>query len=490
MDDLENIKDIIKIPDGIDLAVKRGIEKGRKEKKMKNAWRPYKWIAAVASVFLITIVSLEIACPSVVEAIPGIKSVFNYINHSSFGESFSNYEQFSTSVNKSVEKDGLKVTIDQITIDDSSVAITMIVEGKNLKEGFGHMGSIKLNNKEITSHEIKDKMVGDKLMMVTYADISDLRLQNHVNVDFHVIWIGKVKGPWDFKFSVSKSDKATNSKVIYLDNSVKLPDSILKLNKLVISPLGNTLNYSGSYDNLNKSMKNGILHFVIMDDKGRILQAEYESGSSGDKDYSGKIKIFNDLTNVKKLTVVPILKRWGVIEKEIDGRKYSILQTTINSTDFSMPQETIISTRAASKEEKASGYILDTVTNVFNIDKARKFAALDDLINQKIKVGDSNIVTVKSIETMEKETKITFKIEGNGTYSYLNISQTTLLDENGNTIDRGDSGELAILEDADERIVSIKMPPIDTTKKYKIAIPIVSQPEIEDRYKMNIEIAK
>ena len=42
----------------------------------------------------------------------------------------------------------------------------------------------------------------------------------------------------------------------------------------------------------------------------------------------------------------------------------------------------------------------------------------------------------------------------------------------------------------EERIVSIKLPPIDKTKNYKIALPITDQPQIEEQYQMNIDLTK
>lgn len=39
MDDLNNIKEMIKIPEGIDLAVKKGFERGKKRKKEENIRR-------------------------------------------------------------------------------------------------------------------------------------------------------------------------------------------------------------------------------------------------------------------------------------------------------------------------------------------------------------------------------------------------------------------------------------------------------------------
>ena len=213
LEDLENIKEKIKIPATVDLAIKNGIEKGRKEKKLKRIKKTYKKVATAAAV-IIVIATVGIINPNVVKAIPGVQSIFNLVNYNNIGENLDIFEQFSTSVNKTINKNGIKITIDEIAIDNNTLAITSIIEGNNLKENHGYMGSIKLNGKSLNTYGSKDKKVDNKLMMVTTANISDLELSNNVEVDLNIVWVDDVKGPWDFKFKVNKTDKPTNSKVI------------------------------------------------------------------------------------------------------------------------------------------------------------------------------------------------------------------------------------------------------------------------------------
>ncbi len=492
MDNLENLKNEIKIPSGIDLSVKKGIERGRKERNIEKHKKIYIKIAASAAILVVTITAtVGIVNPSAVQAIPGIQAIFKLMNHDGdMGESFDKYEQFSTSVNKSVKKNGIRITMNEITIDNNSLAITSTVEGKDLRVGKGDVWPyIKLNGKSPGAYDIKDKKIdNNKVMMVTYANITDLNLPDNVDIDIYIPDVNKVKGPWNLKFKVSKNLNPTNSKTISLDKSMKLPESTLKLEKLVISPLGNTLVYSGIYDHSNESLAPYVFDFIVIDEKGRIVQTKDDKSYNKER-YNGRIEIFDDLSNIKSLTVVPILKKWGLKETYIDKNIYNIFQTTINSTNFNLPQETITKTRPITAEEKSKGYKIDNVTHIFNIDKAREFCTIDRLMNQVIKVGDSNTAVIKNIEATEKETKVTFKIEGNGAYSYANITSAVILDENYNDVSEQDA-DIAVMENMQERLVSIKLPPIDKTKKYKIALPITDQPEIQEQYKMNIDLTK
>ncbi|MDS0526246.1 DUF4179 domain-containing protein [Clostridium sp. SHJSY1] len=490
MDNLENIKNEIKIPKGIDLAIKSGIKKGEKEKKLKKRKNVYKKVASAAAI-LVVMGSVVVIKPDIVKAIPGVQSIFKLIGYGNTGESFGKFEQFSTSINKSVEKNGINVTINEITIDGNTLAITSTMEGENLKEGIGYMGGIMLNGKSVDGWSNKDKKVDDNtLITVTEANISDLDLAEDVDVEINIVYVGEIKGPWNFKFKVSKSDKQTNSRVVQLNKTINIPNSTLKMDNISISPLGNTLNYSGIYNETQESQMNGIFDFVIIDDKGKMLQTKDVGSHSTKEKYEGKIEILNDLTNVKSVTVVPILKKWGIKRMDIYNSSYPILQTTINSTNFNIPQETITKSRPATKKEKSAGYSFNNVIHAFNIDKTREFSNIDGLVNQVIKVGNNSIVVIKGIEASEKETKVTFKIEGNCVYDYRNIDQAVIIDEEYNDFKLAEDGERAAFENVDEGIVSVKLPTIDKTKKYKIALPQIDEPEIEERYKINIDLEK
>jgi hypothetical protein len=490
MDNIESLKNDIILPKEIDLAIKRGIEKGQKEKRLKQYQKRYRQAAAVAAI-LVIMVSAGILRPGIVKAIPGFQSIFKLIGYGNTGENFEKFEQFSASINKSVEKNGIRITINEIIIDQNTLAITSTAEGKNLKENVGYMGSITLNSNLVTSRSSKDKKIDDNtLAIVTYANVSNIALTDAVDFDLNIVWFGDVKGPWDFKFKVNKSDKPTNSRVVKVDKIINIPNSTLRINNIVLSPLGNTLNYSGTYNKTNESMRNGIFDFIVMDDKGRILQTKFGGSSSNKEKYEGKIEILNDLSSVKAVTIVPIFKQWGTKTIDINNVSYDILQTTINSNNFTLPMDTITKSRPVTVKEKSNGYARDKVIHVFNIDKAREFSSIDGLVNQVIKVGNNNTVLIKDIQASETETKVTLKIEGNGAYGYGKVNGVVIIDENFNDIEMAEDGERAVLENADEGIVSIKLPPIDKTKKYKIALPIIDDPQIEEGYKININLTK
>lgn len=488
MDDLNNIKEMIKIPEGIDLAVKKGFERGKKEKKRRKHKKIYKRIGAIAATLALVVI-VGINNPEIVQAIPGVGSIFKLIDYDRMGRNLSAYEKFATSINKSVENNGIKVTIDEIAIDDNSMVITSTIEGEGLQEERGYMTpDIVLNGKQVESFSNSDKKVFDKkLVSVITANVSDFTLDNNINVYLNMHSIGNTVGLWEFKFNVSKMNNVSNSKVINLDKSIKIPNSTLTLDKMTISPLGNTINYSGKYDNTNEGKRNEIFSFIVTDENGRILDDRELGGGSSNKKYEGKIEIFDDLSNVNSITVVPVFKEWGIKRQDIDYLGRTMLQTTISDNST---QELITIRRAATKEEKVKGYVPNEVIYLYNIDKERRFTPLSELRDQTIKVSDNNSVTIKNIEATHEYTKLTFKLEGNGAYDYGNINEAVILDEDYKDTERAEDGKIAEMEKQAEKIVSIKLPAVDKNRKYKIAIPMITEPEVDDRYKIEIDLNK
>lgn len=491
MNNFEELKNSISIPEEIDFAVLKGIERGKKEKLLKKKKRRYKNFIAAAIASLVVTSSTFIIKPDLAMAIPGVNSIFKLFTHDSVGQPVDKFQDYSSAVNKTVEKNGVKVTVEEIAVDDNTIAITTEIEGINLsgKNGGGPMDAIELNGKRVDSMTSEDKKIDDnKFVNLTYCNISDFNLPNEIDFKWNITWIEDVKGPWAFNFKISKSEKNTNSRVINFNKSVKLPKSNLVFDKLVISPLGNTLNFSGTYDNKNENYIFETCDFIITDDTGRVLVTTIGAFEGNSEKYSGKIEILNDISKIKSLNIVPIFQKWNEKRKElkVNGNPYPILQCTVKDNDFAAPQEIITKSRPVTQKEKADGYGFDEVTHVYNIDKERVFVTLDQLVNQVIKVGENETVTIQSIEVTEKETKVKVKIQGLYFYSYIN--GMVILDEDYKDTIMQEDGERATLDNVEENVVSIKLPPIDKNKKYKIALPCINEPEVSNQYNVNIAI--
>ena len=120
----------------------------------------------------------------------------------------------------------------------------------------------------------------------------------------------------------------------------------------------------------------------------------------------------------------------------------------------------------------------------------KPYLYLNDLLGENIQLNRATNVKVDSIKTLEDRTLITMKIEGNYSYCLFNgvFSSSLLLDEDGNYYEMDlNNGKEAII-DAENNLVLIELPVVDNNKKYKIAMPKVQNPIVEDSYKISVSI--
>ena len=112
MENIDSLINDIKIPEEIDLAVKKGIERGRREKQKRGSSKhKYKNIAVAAAKVIFIATAARVMGRELVRATPRMESVFKLVKYGYMGQHFDKFEQFSTSVYKTVENNGIKVTL-------------------------------------------------------------------------------------------------------------------------------------------------------------------------------------------------------------------------------------------------------------------------------------------------------------------------------------------------------------------------------------------
>ncbi|MBL4931382.1 DUF4179 domain-containing protein [Clostridium paridis] len=496
MNDIEDLKKSITIPKEIDLAIEQGIVRGKREKLKNNKPRRNEFIIKVAGIALIFTTIVFIAKPDLAKAITNPSSILKMLSEKrNYGEPMPKFEDFSTSLSKSIEKNGVKVTINEIAIDDNMIAVSSTVEGKGIKNRLSYVDwMIKVNGMYPQSCSGDDQAISDdKVVSATYSNIAEMKLPDEVQVELSSGSIDNVVGPWNFKFTISKTESKKSSKIIEINKKIDLPESTLNIKNLIISPFGNTINIEGINKTTDVQYKKGpgayrmseVKRYIVLDENGNPLMTKSDGASSNDTGYEEKLGILGDISNLKNITIIPIVDEKGIDVKKIDGINTFILQCTINSDDFkNTPQENIDKKRNATDKEKKDGYAYDEVVNSYNMDKSRTFVPIDKLINQRIQVNDSSSVIIKNVEANDKGTKLTFKI--NGDYNYFNINSAYIIDESFNTTSRAEDGIIGKVEDVNNKIISIVLPPIDKSKKYKIALPTDTNPIIEEKYKLNV----
>lgn len=498
----ENIKDIVKIPKELDDAILKGFEAGKRAKKKNNKIKITKKIAMAASIAIISISLLAIINPEVTSAIPFVNSVFEYINSNNTGEPVYKYENLSKDIGYSVEKNGVKFTLDKMAIDDNLMVATFYVESEKLAgfdfskpEGdfFDLSMYIFINGENPSSYGESVRLVNEnKAAVMIEANLSEIDLDEDVNIKFNIDSIlrsGKkiAKGPWKINIDTVKG---INSKVYLTDESIISDEQSLFVEKLMITPLTNTLfikgkNSNSAYDSKYSYRGDFQNNYVVRDSNGNTLTSTLKSGREDeDGNYEREIRIFNDLSSAK---YIEIIKSEGnkTIIKEIEGFPYYLLKTTVKDEKIANRLEEVIS-REVTKEEKRSGYALDKVRYWVNIDRDNSFEKIEDLIGREVKVNSNDKVTITNIEATDKNTKITMKIDGSYKDNLLNSLVIFDEDMNDISIREGDIG--TVLEDVENQVVSIKVGAIDKNKRYTIAIPVTTDLKLNEDSKITIKL--
>ncbi len=487
--DKKDISNSIEISSKLDDYILKGIEKGRNEKQLIKKSNNMNTIAKVSCLLIASVVGMGVINPEIVRAIPILGRALDVFDSSTFGSSTEKYVNLAKETELVVEDKNVKVTLSDVIVDENICMLGLIIEsdalkgfkGKNQSDFINIDSDITLNGKVVDGINHKASKIDDRTgAIVLTANTSELKLDNNVKIDLKISRIrGKkeVSGNWDFKVKVNK---VKGSKRISINESHDIKGQNLVIDEVVTSSLLNTIIISGK-DDTEKEILFGT-KYKVMDDKGNNLRTEMGNVSlfTNTGEFNGKIEVFSDLSNTKYIELIPY---WGsdTIDKEIDKINYNLLTTT----GVGEREEKIISRKPTSEELK-NGYALSKVNYYLNLDKESKFLTVDDLKGYEIEVNNKDKVLIKDIEINEESTKITMKIIGD--YNYRNLNQLVLFDEemNDTSIWEGHIG--TVIEDEKEGIYSITLDKIDKSKKYKLAVPMTKDIDLDSKYKVKINL--
>lgn len=494
----DDIKDLIKIPDGLDNAILKGLEDGKKKNKYDKRVNILKRFTIAASVAIVLITVIGVVNPQIVSAIPIVNKVFEYFDNSKFGYALDKYEELGEVINKTIDKDGTKITLDQIVVDDNIFMASITVESENLKgyaedknqgDFFNPDFYLKINGHRANQmHSTVEIINESKGVAILYADVSDIKLKDKLKIDLDIRDITRgieviANGSWKYNINTTKG---INSESYDGDNKIAVDGGEVWLDSLVKTPLTNRLFIKGKYETgTNESHKLDDLDYRIRDNNGNVLNSEVISGhSDGKGHYERVINIMNDLSNVEFIEVIPT-QRSEEIRKEIDGIERPVLICAVNSVDEVVREEEIVS-RKPTERELNDGYALDNVQYCLNIDKNKSFMTIDELAGKDINVNSSDSVTIISIEANEKSTKVNMKIDG--LYNYNNLTSLVIFDEDRNDIGIWEDHRGAIMENPETNECSITFGPIDKNKKYTIGIPMVEETVYDEQNKITVKL--
>jgi len=293
-------------------------QRERIKKKLKRKIRIHRSfkilrIASIAAVILLAaIIAIEKTSPVLAKNIPFVNSILQMFNdkHGYQG----NYTDYSQLVNKSITDHGITVTINEALADDTKIMIGYTIKSNTKIEDQNQNMHIPV---EINRGFNGDKLItgtteGDFLDDFTYVgssefDDSSIPLSDQVEVDINIREILGKEGRWDFAFTVSKDELIKKSTVFNTDVNIDFQDSVITVNKVVLSPIDTTIFYSGVYkDNYNAMVrKHG--YWLVFDDQGREL-APKSGGGGGDAHTFTESMHFEKANGIPHyLTVIPCI---------------------------------------------------------------------------------------------------------------------------------------------------------------------------------------
>ncbi|MBU3104622.1 DUF4179 domain-containing protein [Clostridium gasigenes] len=498
----ENIKELIKIPEGLDNAILKGFEDGKKKNKGKKRINIIKRSTIAAAVAIASITVVGVVNPKIVSAIPIVNRVFGYFDNSGIGFTANKYEELGEVINKTIDKNGTKVTLDQILVDDNTFIASFTVESEKLRgfedlknpgDFFNPDARLSINGETPESWGSTVSIISEtKGAVVFKADISTMNLKNDLEIDFNIRNIERgrntiAKG--NFKYKI-KTVKGIESETYVGDGKVKVDGGEFWVDSLVKTEVSSLLNINGKYKSgTNESREFDNINFVIIDNKRNELITSFVGGNTDPEgNYQNKIEILSDLSNVEYIEILQYERaEEKSIRREMNGINRPLLICTETSTDNINRKEEVIS-REPTKEELDRGYGLPSVQYALNIDRSKSFMQIDDLKGKVIKTSDNSDVTITNVEADDKATKISMKIEGS--YNYKNLSSLVIFDEDMNDTCTWEGHRGAIIENIENKEFSMTLGAIDKSKKYIIAIPMGKEIKYNEENKIVVSLKR
>lgn len=482
----EDLKDLIKVSKKLDDAVFKGIERGKKEKKLNKKRSFLKRGTMVAGLTLTITGVTAVFNPELVSAIPVVGEVFKSFNSTLFGEPTDKFQGIGVGVGQVVENNGMKVLLDEVILDENVVMMTLVVEGdflkgftgKNERDFFSLDSYLMVDNKELSYDINVRKLEENKGAVILTANIAELDIKEEANIKLKTRHISRgnknIEGKWDFNLDVKNQDVG---KRIKLNNKIEYKNNTLEAKEIVMTNLTNTLMFKGKVEGIDgKEDKDNALFFysdyMIRDNNNKYFRIEnLGKGIDEDNNFDMTIKINGDLSNSKYIELVPKTIP-DFISEGNGGYEGPVLKVT-GSKDSEY--ERIMLSRRPTEEEMKDGYAFDNVIHYVDVDKEKmEFKKLNELIGSSIAVNNKENIIIKDIVNTDQGTKVIF--ESKGIYNYENLTNLVAFDENMSDIGRREGQSAAAIEDESKGLYSMTLEKLDEDKKYKLAIPII--PEI------------
>lgn len=401
--ELSKIKDNIELPDSYKFSFNKTLNSLPKHtSSFRPNFKSYK-ISFIAAL----VASISIGCMVFGENIAeNVSSIFFKNKPNSIIGKKSEIESINTVVNKSEEHDGVKFTLDNMSIDDNFLVCSYTLELDDEKAALlANAPDHMFNFNPYISYEVDNKEIfsqcGSYIETDSYKESdSKITFMQRISLgNFDIADIGNLKlnfngcefsndlfdSNWVINTTYDKTKAKTYTKKVDVNKKVSFNNNIT-VKKVCFSPLGNqiTIEEYGNTEDGFTPLSSDPSSFILLDDKNNTLTIANSHVNYYDNKAITSIDFMTSNKDISSLKLVPIYE-----------------------TDVEVPLETPL-------------YDLDNMPS-------------------SIDLGDTKVL-INNVSKENNKIKIEYKYDGPISHYYL---EGSIYDENGNQLgDKNDHGFL------------------------------------------------
>lgn len=314
--------DVCELPDTLNERIDNIMMNLPDKKRRKSATMKIALVAALAATVSVTSV-LASGTPAVKNMVDTVVSYFNNTKDTRYFSDKASFEKFNKAVGVSTENNGIKLTVDNIAVDDNFINVFYTIESKNaINMNFTDENKLfeavlsnpfldfKINGKNIAlanHNDIDAYFEGDKVLKaMRRINVSQINLPQSFDLEISTNEIFRTKGKWNIFTTIDKSAVAVETKTVKpnIKANIDLGDfkHNITIDKVSISPFGSQIVIS------EKTNKDNLFDkFAIFDDKGNVLDVlntDMQGSSFGKA--TNSFEFIKGNMNIKYITLVPI----------------------------------------------------------------------------------------------------------------------------------------------------------------------------------------
>lgn len=319
------------------------IERERGKRKLMGSLRKRKNTkkkisVAIASIAILSIVSITVAKPTWAQNIP----IIGHLMQNSLINENGKYSDYMNTIGQTKSQKGIDVTYETVVVDNNM--FTLILSEKNNNAEFDENSKefddlntsvhLNINGKDIdmNGYSTKQKAVNkNTVQFLCQIPLDYKELPKNLDVKIKIPIALNERGDWGAEFSMNTKDIENSNYEEKLSKTINVNGIDFSLNEITISPLTTNIKYDAKCEEY-------MMDFLILDQDGNEVKSAMLFGMD-ECDGDGKNKFswtYNNNEKVNSLKIIPRYHDDNYIEKKLGSKKIDLnkfLPFDFNLTD-------------------------------------------------------------------------------------------------------------------------------------------------------------